>query len=92
MMRVTVEIGGRTIHAIEVVNLGPVSGVYEAGDGPGGGGFREYTYESTHVVDGHRTHITGRVQHRRDDGALTLAAIVLEQLRGVKNRRTVPRG
>lgn len=72
-MLITLAINHQPIDSIEVVNRGPVDGVYAEGDGPGGDGERVYEFVGR---DG-----SGFVHHTRGDGALALASKVLAEIR-----------
>lgn len=69
-MKITLEINGRVLDIIKVTNRGPVGGVFEPGDSPGGEGEREYEWAS---INGK----SGVLTHPRRDGAAKLASRVL---------------
>lgn len=69
-MTIDIVIGDRIIDRVYVVNEGPTSP-----DEAHPGGERRYTWRHYSVVG---NGATGVVTHHRDDGALALAAIVLD--------------
>lgn len=71
-MEVAVSINGKLLHHVRVVNRGPKDGVYEPGDDKGGDGLRVYDWECGRFA--------GQVVHRRADGAVVLAGVVLAEL------------
>lgn len=68
-LRIRMDINGDDIDNICITNRGPLDGLYEEGDGPGGDGVRLYSFTSERVC--------GYVEHRRGDGAHALAWRVL---------------
>lgn len=71
-LEVVIAVGGRVLHHVRVVNRGPIGGVYEPGDSEGGNGIRVYDWEAKPYA--------GQVTHRRSDGAVVLAEVVLAEL------------
>ena len=84
---VTLTINGARIDAIDIVNQGPVEGVYADGDGPGGPGVRLYQWTQIPQRLG-GTPQSGTVYHRRDEGAHTLAAKVLDAIARIEPKET----
>lgn len=72
-LRVTLDVNGKTIDIIKVINRGPVGDQYELGDFEGGDGERHYVWSS---INGQ----SGDVIHARRDGASALVAKVLNEL------------
>jgi len=76
VLKVTICVNdGDPIEVLEIVNRGPVEGVYASDDGPGGMGARSYTVRR---ADGRPP--TGKFIHRRRDGALVCVAHAIETL------------
>lgn len=80
MIRVIIDVNGKTIDNIHIVNRGPIGGIYADGDHEGGDGVRRYEWTS---INGG----SGEVQHARGDGAHALVARVLDAARGADRAR-----
>ena len=74
---IRLDINNERIDEIRVVNRGPVGGIYDPGDAPGGDGPRRYSWESKRG--------SGTVLHWRAEGAHALAARVLDQAAMISN-------
>lgn len=73
MMEIVLLINGDEIDRITVTNRGPYGGAYVDGDGPGGGGERDYEWRC-----GSRA---GHLHHYRRHGIHALAARVLAAMK-----------
>lgn len=73
MLTLTLDVNGRVINIVKIVNRGPIDKEYADGDGPGGGGIRRYEWTALNGAQ-------GLVHHARSDGAEALAAKVLADM------------